>query len=85
MRREIILKEVESMTCEQVMNLAFNLKYLRKNKKFTQLELAVELNCSESFISNLESARYYNDISLFTLNKICSLFDVTIDQLLSKP
>lgn len=74
----------EQITLKQVLNLALNMKELRKAKGYTQLDLAVHLSCSESFISGIECANY-RDISLLMLNKISKLFDVSIVELLKAP
>lgn len=84
MPNEINLSDIKKLTNKQVINIAYNLKTTRKEKGYTQLDLAVKLDCSESFISALECG-VYSDISLITLNKITSLFDISISQLLSDP
>ena len=84
MPNEINLKDVEKLTRKQVVNVALNLRTMRKQKSYTQLDLAVKLDCSESFVSALECG-VYKDISLLILNKITSLFEISIEKLLSDP
>ncbi|HOL11059.1 MAG TPA: helix-turn-helix transcriptional regulator [Bacillota bacterium] len=62
------------------MNLAGNLKKLRKAKKLTQSELAKQLNVSTSTIAMYETAKREPDYK--TLAKIANFFEVSIEQLL---
>lgn len=74
----------EKATVKQVVNVAVNVRRLRKEKGLSQLHLAMELNCSESFISGVECSRYC-DISLLFLNKLSHTLGVGIDDLLNIP
>ena len=57
------------------------LQELRKQKGFTQEELAEKLYVSRTAISKWESGRGYPNID--SLKAIAHLFDVTVDELLS--
>lgn len=71
----------KNITIKQVVNVAMNVRRLRKEKGLSQLHLAMELKCSESFVSGIECSRYA-DISLLTLNKIVLALDIPIEELL---
>ncbi len=62
--------------------LAYNIKYLRKNKHMTQSEFADLLSVRQTTISEWEKGRSEPD-SISLLKKICGIFDVTYDQLLN--
>ncbi len=53
----------------------------RKTKKLTQSELAEQLGVSDRSISNWENGKNMPDLSLF--KPICSILDITINELLS--
>lgn len=72
----------ERKTIKQVVNIAVNVRRLRREKGLSQLHLAMELDCSESFISAIECSRYC-DISLLFLNKLSAALDVTIQELIT--
>lgn len=57
------------------------LKYLRKNKKWTQEELPQKLFISRTAISKWESGRGFPNIE--SLKAISQVFDLSIDELLS--
>lgn len=63
-------------------NFANNLLKLRKNKKWNQQELAEKLSYSDKAISKWENGDTIPDIH--TMHRIASLFNITIDQLVSK-
>lgn len=62
-------------------NIARNISELRKNAKLTQLELAEKLNYSDKAISRWERGDTLPDIDI--LCKICELFDVPFEYLIS--
>lgn len=56
------------------------LKNLRKEKKYTQVNLSEMLNYGYTAIANYESGR--NEPSIADLKKIAAIFDVSLDYLL---
>lgn len=58
------------------------LKDLRKEKKITQLQLAMELNMSQNTISRYETGE--RQAGYDELIKIANFFDVSIDYLLER-
>lgn len=58
------------------------LKKLRKDKKITQLQLAIELNMSQNTISRYETGE--RQAGYDELIKIADYFDVSIDYLLER-
>ncbi|MCH5180853.1 MAG: helix-turn-helix transcriptional regulator [Erysipelotrichales bacterium] len=63
-------------------NFATNLLRLRKDKNWNQQELAEKLSYSDKAISKWENGDTIPDV--FTMKCIASLFNITIDQLISK-
>lgn len=62
--------------------IAYNLATLRKERKFTQQELASRLNYSDKAVSRWEHAETLPDIE--TLCKICEIYGVKFEYLLQK-
>ncbi|AOY78145.1 helix-turn-helix domain-containing protein [Clostridium formicaceticum] len=62
------------------MNFSHRLKQLRKEKKLTQEDLAIQLNKTRSTVAGYETERKEPDYD--TLKKIAEFFDVSIDYLL---
>ena len=60
----------------------FRLKKLRKEKKISQLKLAMDLNMNQNSISRYENEEREADYS--TLIKFADYFDVSIDYLLGR-
>ena len=58
------------------------LKYLRKQKKVSQLKLAMDLNMNQNSISRYESGQRQADYE--TLIAFADYFDVSIDYLLER-
>ena len=58
------------------------LKYLRKQKKVSQLKLAIDLNMNQNSISRYESGQRQADYE--TLIAFADYFDVSIDYLLER-
>ena len=54
---------------------------LRKEKKFTQKELADKLNVTDRAVSHWENGRSIPDVSLY--KPICEIFNITVNELLS--
>ena len=61
--------------------IASNLASLRKERKFTQQELASKLNYSDKAVSRWEHAETLPDIE--TLCKICEIYGVKFEYLLN--
>ena len=64
-------------------DFAKNLKYFRKQKNYSQTQLAEHLNYGYTAIANYESTR--NEPSFDDLIKLAQLLDVTTDELLGVP
>lgn len=62
--------------------IANNLIYYRKKAGLTQLELAIKLNYSDKTISKWERKESLPD--LHTLYELCSLYDITLNDLVYK-
>ncbi len=58
------------------------LKELRKQRKITQLKLAVDLNMNQNSISRYETGEHEADYA--TLIRLADYFDVSIDYLLER-
>ena len=54
---------------------------LRKEKKFTQKELADKLNVTDRAVSHWDNGRSLPDVSLY--KPICEMFDITVNELLT--
>lgn len=67
---------------EQLPNMHFRLKELRKNRKISQLKLAMDLNMNQNTISRYENMEREADYE--TLIKIADYFHVTLDYLLGR-
>ena len=65
----------------RTINLAENLKSLRRSKKYTQEQLAKLLNVDQRTVSSWETRK--SEPSLDMLAKICDVFDESFDALLS--
>lgn len=59
--------------------IAENIKFYRKQMRMTQGELAEKLCGKKSLISNYENG--YSTPDIYTLCKLASIFDVTLDEL----
>lgn len=57
-----------------------NIKSLRLQNKLTQAQLASKLNCTPQSISAYENGR--REVDIATLEKLASIFHITIDQLI---
>lgn len=64
------------------MNLAENLKCLRKVKNIGQAELAAELNVSIKTVSHWETG--YTEPSIAQLIHLANYFDTSIDELVGR-
>lgn len=63
-------------------NLNSNVKFLRKNHKMTQPELAKKLDISTMSLSNFEGGSV--NTSLEVLDKLHALFNISLDDLVYK-
>ncbi|HFL2582075.1 TPA: helix-turn-helix transcriptional regulator [Clostridioides difficile] len=59
-----------------------NLKYYRELNKLTQKQLALEVNVSKEYISQIE--RGIKNPGFFTAQKIAKILGITIDELFFK-
>ena len=64
-------------------DFAKNLKHFRKQKKYSQAQLAEHLDYGYTAVANYESTR--NEPSLDVLIRLADLLDVTTDELLGMP
>jgi transcriptional regulator with XRE-family HTH domain len=64
------------------MNLGERLKYLRKQQRWTQEQLAQHLNISRSQISKWENGDLLPDVQ--SLEKLSNLYNVSVDFLIGK-
>jgi len=64
-------------------NFAINLKRYRKEKGYSQIALAKQINYGYTAIANYESSR--NEPSLDTLIKLAYILGVTTDELVGAP
>lgn len=62
--------------------MEFRLKKLRKEKKISQLKLALDLNMNQNSISRYENNERQADYS--TLIKFADYFNVTLDYMLGR-
>ncbi|MCL0330071.1 helix-turn-helix transcriptional regulator [Apilactobacillus xinyiensis] len=64
------------------MNLQKKIKLLRKNKKYTQLELANKLGVYRNNISSWENGNSYPDVKM--IEKICDHFNISMKDFLNE-
>ncbi len=62
--------------------MKFRLKYLRKQRKISQLKLALDLNLNQNSISRYETGEREADYN--TLIKLADYFGVSVDYLLGR-
>lgn len=62
-------------------NISFNIKKYRKEKHFTQEELAEYANISYDFMRRIESKSNGCGFSVYTLYKLAQALDVKMDDL----
>ena len=62
-----------------VEQLGMRIKYLRKERKWSQEDLALEANVNKNYISDLENGR--RNPSLDILERIADAFGITLEQL----
>ena len=58
-----------------------NLKYLRKEAKLTQEQLAEKSDLSVSYIKQIESGKEFKNITFNTCYKLAKALDINIEQL----
>lgn len=63
-------------------NMEFRLKKLRKDRKISQLRLAIDLNMNQNTISRYENREREADYE--TLIRFADYFDVSLDYLLGR-
>lgn len=62
-------------------NISFNIRKYRKEKKFTQEQLAERANISYDFMRRIESRQNGCGFSIYTLYKIATALGVKLDDL----
>lgn len=58
------------------MDIGFKLKKLREKFRFSQENVAVQLNISQSKLCDIENGRRKKDIEISLMNKICEIFKI---------
>ncbi len=79
----MILELIYNLVGDYIMDISDNLKYFFEGKKLenvTAVEVAKKLNISKSTLSNYINGDAY--IPLEHLNKICNMFDISVDYIL---
>ncbi len=71
------------MNINEYTNLINNIKFYRTNNNFTQEQLAEKAELSVSYIKQIESGKYFKNVTFITLTKLARALNVTILQLLS--
>ena len=61
---------------DNYIKIGLKVSYYRKLKSLTQEQLAEKLNCSVSFVGQIEAPNIYKAISLDTLFKIAKALEV---------
>lgn len=59
--------------------IAYNIKFLREQRNWTQQKLADQLTISRSTVAKWENDQLTPDI--YSLIKLCNIFEITLDQL----
>ena len=62
--------------------MEFRLKELRKERKISQLKLAIDLNMNQNTVSRYENLEREADYK--TLSRIADYFDVSVDYLIGR-
>lgn len=61
-----------------------NIKYYRKQRGITQIQLAEEAKISISYLSKIEAAGLSKSLSISVLNQIANALDVDIEKFFNK-
>lgn len=69
---------------KEYLTLVENIKSYRISKNMTQEQLAEMADLSSSYIKQIESTKYFKNITLNTLFKISKALDIEISQLFKK-
>ena len=59
-----------------------NLKKLRRHRKLTQIELAQQIGCTQTHISDMEKGKYQPSLTL--AKKLADFFEVSLDGLIGR-
>ncbi|MCQ2772638.1 MAG: helix-turn-helix domain-containing protein [Bacilli bacterium] len=62
-----------------LLQLGARIKFLRKEKKLSQLDLALEAGVAKNYISDLENGR--RNPSVLILNRICIALNIQLEDL----
>lgn len=65
--------------------ITINVKRARKDKRFTQEELAERSNISYDFMRRIESTKGGCGFSILTLYKLAVALDISVDELMDLP
>lgn len=79
---EIDKQKVEELTKKQVKSIGVNLRRIRLSEKLTQGEVAFYIFADKSFIWKLERG-FLENITLESVNKLCELFKIKFEDLLT--
>lgn len=69
------------MKTEYQLHIIRKVKLLRETNGYSQSQLATYLDISPGQMGNIESIKYPQKYTLSQLNKICKLFNITIQSL----
>jgi DNA-binding XRE family transcriptional regulator len=79
--KEICPRKAEILTKETIKIIGNNVKKLRRENNLTQSVVAFYIGSDKSLISNLETG-YIDNLTLFSISKLVTLFNITIEELL---
>lgn len=69
---------------QEYLTLVRNIKFYRKRKNISQEKLAELADLSSSYIKQIESARDFKNLTLYSLFKISKALDIDIIKLFEK-
>lgn len=65
-------------------NISYNIRKMRKERKYTQEELAEFADISYDFMRRIESTGGKCGLSVYTLYRLALALDVTVDELMTR-
>lgn len=69
---------------QEYLTLVRNIKFYRKTRNISQEKLAELADLSSSYIKQIESAKDFKNLTLYTLFKIAKALDIEITKLFEK-
>jgi len=72
------------MMSDEYLTLVKNIKYYRKIKNISQEKLAELADLSSSYIKQIESAKDFKNLTLYSIIKISNALDIEIIKLFEK-